>query len=216
LFAEQTSTIDSHRLDQVTESNKMRSMEIIHQFESHVERIRGREEQQPAVSLIIGRGDTPHPVRPIDKPLFVIGRAPDCDLVLGDSQIADFHAYILRRGGHITLRHLGAAPNVTVNQRWLRWGEIRHGDRIRTGPYEFTLRVVPRMPAGNQDKRENPNALENLSILGRVSSTEARPSSDQTCRPICWADGRHPPVSLFPTKSLWNNVPGMSRLLDWW
>ena len=191
-------------------------MQSIHPYQTQLRRNRTLDEHRPAVSLIINRGVTRHRMRPINKRLFVIGKARDCDLVLGDSQFADYHAYILQRGGQITLRHLGAAPHVTVNRRWMRWGELLHGDRIRTGPYEFCLQICPRLVGDNPDKHENPNALENLSIFDGVSSTAIPRSSDETYEPISWVDGRPPQATWLPSESLWNSIPGLSRLSDWW
>jgi hypothetical protein len=191
-------------------------MQVIHSYEAHRRPNRASDEHRAAVSLVIRRGVTKLRVRAIEERLFVIGKASDCDLVLGDSQFADYHAYILQRGGHITLRHLGAAPHVTVNQRWIRWGELMHGDRIRTGPYEFVLRVCPRLPAENPDKHPNPNALENLSIFNGVSSTASQGTSDHNYEPISWVDGRPPQTPLFPLECAWNDIPGLSRLKDWW
>lgn len=96
-----------------------------------------------AAFLVIERGDANQTVRPIQRPVYVIGTASDCDMVLGDPQFSDYHAYIYVRDEIITLRHLGAAPEVTVNGRVVRWGELKHMDRMRFGPYQLQLRLRP-------------------------------------------------------------------------
>ena len=98
---------------------------------------------ETAAFLVIERGDAKRTVRAIDRPVYVIGTAADCDMVLGDSQFADYHAYLYQRNGLITLRHLGPAPMLTVNGRVMRWGELQHLDRLRFGPYQLQLRLRP-------------------------------------------------------------------------
>lgn len=96
-----------------------------------------------AAFLVIERGDAEQAVRPIQRPVYVIGTAADCDMVLGDPQFSDYHAYIYVREGVVTLRHLGPAPEITVNGRSIRWGELKHLDRMRFGPYQLQLRLRP-------------------------------------------------------------------------
>jgi predicted component of type VI protein secretion system len=93
------------------------------------------------VELRIERGQARRCLRTLDQPLYLIGRAKDCDLVLGDDQFADYHAYIRLHNDEIWFRHLGEAPEVTVNGRAMRWGELQDGDRLRTGPYQFKIYV---------------------------------------------------------------------------
>lgn len=96
-----------------------------------------------AAYLVIERGDANQTERPILRPVYVIGTAADCDMVLGDAQFSDYHAYIYVRDGIVTLRHLGPAPEITVNGRVVRWGELKHMDRLRFGPYQLQLRLRP-------------------------------------------------------------------------
>ena len=97
----------------------------------------------PRVDVIIGRGVAQQRTRTITPPVFVIGTNPECDLVLTDPQFADHHAYIMVAEDRVMLRHLGGSPEITVNQRIVRWSELVHGDRLRMGPYEFTIRIWP-------------------------------------------------------------------------
>jgi hypothetical protein len=72
-------------------------------------------------------------------------------MVLGDPQFAPIHWYLLcsRRG--VSIRHLGSAPELTVNGKVVHASILRDGDRVRTGSYEF--RVMIRW--GNAEHRDN-------------------------------------------------------------
>jgi hypothetical protein len=106
------------------------------------------------VQLIIERGEARNRVREITGPLYLIGTSDHADLVLGDSQFADYHAYICLRGNEVTLRHLGNLPEVTVNGRMVRWGELRDGDRLRMGPYQFRVALAP-IPTATEELSED-------------------------------------------------------------
>lgn len=94
-----------------------------------------------AVDLTIHRGRAQRLVRTVHGPVFTIGAAETCDMVLGDVQFPDVHSYVCIRAGVISMRYLGEGPTVTVNGREVRWGELRDGDRIRTGPFEFRIGI---------------------------------------------------------------------------
>lgn len=94
-----------------------------------------------AVDLTIHRGRAQRLVRAVQGPVFTIGTAQTCDMVLGDVQFPDVHSYVCIRTGVVSMRYLGEGPAVTVNGREVRWGELRDGDRIRTGPFEFRIGI---------------------------------------------------------------------------
>lgn len=102
------------------------------------------------VSLEIVRGQAKQRMRPILNPAFLIGMADDCDLVLGDPQFPEVHAYIRIATEGVTLRHLGFSPSLTINGELATQQLLADGDRIRTGPYEFLVHLQPQA-AGDDD-----------------------------------------------------------------
>jgi len=62
-------------------------------------------------------------------------------MVLGDPQFADVHFYLMVDQQSVTLRHLGAAPEITINGRVVASTRLLDGDRIRTGPFEFAFHI---------------------------------------------------------------------------
>lgn len=97
--------------------------------------------QGPEVELVITRGRAHNRVRLVSSPVFMIGTAPDCDLVLGDDRFPEVHAYLLLGQGPILLRWLGIDPEITVNGAQVDHVSLRDMDRLRTGPYEFLVRI---------------------------------------------------------------------------
>jgi len=93
------------------------------------------------VKLEIRRGRANNLVREVTTPVFLIGTAGDCDMVLGDPQFPQVHTYLFVSERGVSLRHLGIGPDLTVNGRVVHSAWLEDGDRIRTGPYEFHVCV---------------------------------------------------------------------------
>jgi pSer/pThr/pTyr-binding forkhead associated (FHA) protein len=95
----------------------------------------------PQVTLEIIRGRARQRIRPIVRPAFLIGSAADSDLMLGSQQFPTAHCYLLLNPEGVGLRWLGFAPEVLVNDRPVEKAELQDGDLLRTGPYEFRIRI---------------------------------------------------------------------------
>jgi hypothetical protein len=95
----------------------------------------------PQARLEILRGQAREKVRDIGGPVYLIGRSPHCDLTLGDPQFPDVHSYLFLTEQGVSLRRVAPTPEITIDGRSIQSGELFDGDRLRTGPYEFRLRV---------------------------------------------------------------------------
>jgi hypothetical protein len=95
----------------------------------------------PQVTLEIIRGRARQRIRPIVRPAFLIGSAADSDLMLGSQAFPTAHCYLLLNPEGVGLRWLGFAPEVLVNDRAVEKAELQDGDVLRTGPYEFRIRI---------------------------------------------------------------------------
>lgn len=100
-------------------------------------------EKLPQVQLHITRGRAVDRIRPVRRPTFFIGRGHECDLVLGDPQFADVHAYLMLNRQGVSVRHLGWGPELLVDGQAVRRAQLNNQSRIRTGTYEFLLEVGP-------------------------------------------------------------------------
>lgn len=92
--------------------------------------------------LEIRRGGANHRERRVCEPLFLVGAAQDCDMVLADGQFLPIHFYLLKRKEQTLLRCVGRAPEVSVNGEVRTSIVLQDGDRIRTGPFEFRVRAA--------------------------------------------------------------------------
>ena len=100
----------------------------------------GTATRSPQVALEITRGRVQQRIRPIAGKVFLIGAASDCDLVLGDLQFPEAYAYVFVSGSRVSIRRLGAGPDLVVCGEAVSSAELFHGDLIVLGPFE--LRVL--------------------------------------------------------------------------
>jgi hypothetical protein len=94
-----------------------------------------------SIELEIVRGHARRRRRPVCVPAYLIGRADDCDLVVGDDRFPHAYAYLLVRGKQLLLRHLGFAPQLCVNGVPVTQLPLSDGDSIEAGPYEFRVHI---------------------------------------------------------------------------
>lgn len=94
----------------------------------------------PKISLEILRGRVKQRLRSIHGRVFLIGSASDCDLVLGDLQFPEAYSYIFVSGTDVSIRRLGAGPELLVCGEVVESSDLFHGDVVEMGPFE--LRIV--------------------------------------------------------------------------
>jgi hypothetical protein len=116
----------------------------------------------PRVALEITRGRVQQRVRPITGKVFLIGAASDCDLVLGDLQFPEAYAYVFSSGSQVSIRRLGAGPELLVCGEPVESAELFHGDLVEFGPFELRLLIddAPRGSRRSNDGSEQPEAYE--------------------------------------------------------
>jgi DNA-binding response OmpR family regulator len=77
---------------------------------------------------------------PLDRPRTVVGRAPDCDLVLAEARVSRHHAELRREGDGLWLADLGSTNGSQLNgQRLSRPLPLKDGDVLEFGSARFTF-----------------------------------------------------------------------------
>ncbi len=102
---------------------------------------RHQEKRLPQVALEITRGRARERRREVRGRAFLIGSAPDSDLVLGDARFDELYSYVLLRPEQVTIRRLGVGPDLRVGDELANWASLEHGDRLRLGPFEFRVGI---------------------------------------------------------------------------
>lgn len=77
----------------------------------------------------------------ISKDPFLIGRAPDVDLILTESTVSRKHAQIVLFNGKYFLEDLNSTVGIRINDVPVSKGELRDCDQITIGPFNLTFAI---------------------------------------------------------------------------
>lgn len=121
------------------------------------------------VALEIMRGRVQQRIRPIAGKVFLIGAANDCDLVLGDLQFPEAYAYVFVSGSSVSIRRLGAGPELVVCGEQVESAELFHGDLLDLGPFELRV-LIDDAPRGG---RRSDDESESTAVAARLDAERA-------------------------------------------
>jgi hypothetical protein len=88
--------------------------------------------------LLIERGQTRFPERPIDVDRFLIGAGSNCHLQLG-GDMPILHSIIIPEGDHLWIDAVVPVPALVVNGKTVRESELRQGDVIEIAGFVFSV-----------------------------------------------------------------------------
>lgn len=112
------------------------------------------EEPSPdAVAVLMALGDDgregPHEAGyGVEALPCVIGRAPDCDIMLYDLRVSRRHARIVRDGDALTIEDLGSSNGTWRNGERVERAPLAEGDTIALGGPRFRVRLRPSADGG--------------------------------------------------------------------
>lgn len=100
--------------------------------------------------LILHQEEDETSAYPLDKPIMVLGRADDCDIVLRQTmKLSRRHCCVAQVNGKLVIRDLGSMNGLKVNGTRSREQELKEGDEITLGDLllTFTLKALPKKSA---------------------------------------------------------------------
>lgn len=75
----------------------------------------------------------------LDRPIVLVGRSPDCDVVIESAKVSRKHCCIAQVDGHLVARDLGSTNGIQVNGRKMDECRLVAGDELSIG--NLTYRV---------------------------------------------------------------------------
>lgn len=114
---------------------------------------------------------------PISGAKFIIGRDATCQLRPASQAVSKQHCAIHIRNGQVWVEDFGSTNGTALNDTPIT-GQLqaKDGDRIRIGPLEFRLQVIPTpTPA---DGTPLPNKLKPLTASGSAPKPAAAPDAE--------------------------------------
>jgi pSer/pThr/pTyr-binding forkhead associated (FHA) protein len=96
------------------------------------------------VKLLVLEGPAARATFDIEQRLTLVGRAPDCDVLVFDAQVSRHHAQILQQGTEFHVQTLQQSNPVIVNDRILTGRrKLQDGDLIVVGGVVFEVDIPP-------------------------------------------------------------------------
>lgn len=124
----------------------------------------------------------------LDKPVLLIGRNPECDVVLTDSRkVSRNHCLIACVDDKLFIRDLGSTNGVWINgHRVEREGRIRSGDELSIADLKYAVRQVERNGAAKSEKpaRRQSVSDEHDARGRRVRKVGASPPAPDGDQPV--------------------------------
>ena len=94
------------------------------------------------VKLIVRGGKNEGAVITVNKPQFVIGRLPECNLRIESKALSRRHAQIDVKDGAVTVKDLGSTNGTFVDgQKITEEVELKNGQILRIGPLETQVQI---------------------------------------------------------------------------
>lgn len=79
---------------------------------------------------------------PLDEKDIMIGRGPDCHIILEDSQVSWRHAKIVKAYGGYMVEDLGSTNGLTVNSRRVNKQMLKYGDVVKIGAHDLCFKMA--------------------------------------------------------------------------
>ncbi|MBU6294797.1 MAG: FHA domain-containing protein [Planctomycetes bacterium] len=90
----------------------------------------------PAVLVSTGSG----PSIPLDKPVLLLGRQEECDIVLDSRKVSRKHCCLAVINGTVIIRDLASTNGIAVNGKRVTHATLAPGDIVSIGGHAFRLK----------------------------------------------------------------------------
>lgn len=72
----------------------------------------------------------------------LIGRSPECDVLLDNAGVSRTHAKVLRQGNRVQIVDLNSGNGTFLNGQWVTDAFVNNGDTVGIGKFTLTLKVA--------------------------------------------------------------------------
>lgn len=183
-------------------------------------------------ATLIGLDDAPD-VR-IDRPILLVGRNPDCDVVVDSRKVSRKHCCIAQVNDYLVVRDLGSTNGIQVNGRRLEESKVVHGDELIIGNIRYrvvldtggadvsrrdavrqTTEEYESYPVENQPAKRGPPAPSDSQLESADESPRPQPPARPDSDLDWWEDSsyQNPPPEGYPVNDV---PPARTRENDDW
>lgn len=133
-----------------------------------------KKEHDMIVKLVVHGGKNEGAVIVVNKPQFIIGRLPECNLRIESKALSRRHAQINVQDGSVTVKDLGSTNGTFVDGKKITEEvELKNGQTLRVGPLETTVQISAEMHGA-----KNPKVASVKEAVNRVANAKQSSSKD--------------------------------------
>ncbi len=108
------------------------------------------------VKLVIRGGKNDGTIIDINRPSYIIGRSPECNLRLESRAFSRKHAEIIVKEGYVGIKDLGSTNGTFLDGHKLtEETELKNGQIIKIGPLECTVQISAQLSGKKKPKVES-------------------------------------------------------------
>jgi predicted component of type VI protein secretion system len=113
------------------------------------------------------------PIIPLQRPVLLIGRHPECDVRIDLAKISRRHCCVALAYERMMIRDLGSRNGLRVNGELVEEAQLEGGDEIAIGPILYRVEVEGRPPAAPPQTiaKPRPEPTKPLSLPNLPSDT---------------------------------------------
>ncbi len=128
--------------------------------------------------LVPENGDPPIPIL---RDLTLLGRHPDCDVIVDHPSLSKRHCMLVKTDGLLVIRDLATTNGTKVKGQRVRWAALLPEDKVSFGAYKVRIYLgsdeMP-SPSEQQRVRNGGNAVrKNRSQVDPLNKTEVSPAT---------------------------------------
>ena len=140
----------------------------------------------------------------LDKPIVLVGRNPECDVVLSSKKISRKHCVVAQVGQRVVVRDLGSTNGIRVNGQQLDEADLLAGDELVIGNLNFRLTMESSGPS--EATHASDSRIESASNPIPLPEPDEL-SNHEDVVPLPPANTANPADSGERSKSNWLQVP---------
>jgi len=132
----------------------------------------------------------------LDKPILLIGRHPECDILIDSRKISRRHCCIAEVGDFLVVRDLGSTNGIRINGVRVLEGRLKLDDQLTIGghSYRVTWDLIPESSLESAPPKQNgKNATRRSAAFGERDNFDSCDEPIPLPEPMGPPRGRTPP-----------------------
>jgi pSer/pThr/pTyr-binding forkhead associated (FHA) protein len=93
----------------------------------------------------------------VDKPILLVGRHPECDVLIDSRKVSRRHCCVAQVGDYLVVRDLGSTNGIRINGVRVLEGRLKAGDQLTIGGHSYRVSwdSLPAIPVDPEVHKPN-------------------------------------------------------------